>query len=63
MRMKLINKGHIVGWEDIVRGRKYTTSARCFSKTGVMLKISGQEFINEIRKDRDKIESVIDESG
>ena len=49
IKLKECGKGQILGWEDLVRGRKHTTSVRCFSKTGSLVKISAQDYINQMK--------------
>lgn len=40
MKIRECAKGQLLGWEDIVRGRNYSTSARCFTKKGTLIKLS-----------------------
>lgn len=63
MRMMLAGKGHLIGWEDIVRGRKYSTTVRCFSKTGIVLRLSAQDFIQELKQDINAVKLILDVSS
>ena len=47
--------GHVLGWEDIVEGRHYTTSVKCLSHNGRILKIAGQDLIKEFEKDEQAV--------
>ena len=55
--------GHVLGWEDIVEGRTYTTSAKCLTHTGILIKISALEFMKEIIKDKSLMNTIIDMSA
>ena len=43
--------GHLIGFYDIMNGRKSTTSVRCQSNSGSLLVIDGTNFLNCISKD------------
>lgn len=43
--------GHIFGWEDIYHQRNYTTNLKCYSKSGILLKIKANDFLDFIMKD------------
>jgi len=49
----IAGRGHLMGWEDIVKCRFHTTSVRCLSKTGTLLAIKATDFLNSIKKDED----------
>lgn len=54
--------GHVLGWEDIVEGRAYTTSVKCLTPTGKLMKIDATHFIDEIQKDQNLMKSIINMS-
>ena len=45
-----MGKGHIFGMEDIIGGRDSTTSVRCYSNSGTVLKIDAELFLREVNK-------------
>ena len=49
----IAGRGHLMGWEDIVKCRFHTTSVRCLSKTGTLMTIKATDFLNSIKKDED----------
>lgn len=51
LRIKLAGRGQLIGWEDIIKGRNYSTSFKCYSNTGIVLRLSADAFINEVKKD------------
>lgn len=53
----------MIGWEDIVKGRNYTTTVKCYSKTGRVLKLRAKDFINEVKKDRETVKMILNISG
>ena len=54
--------GHVLGWEDIVEGRAYTTSVKCLTPTGILIKIGAHEFMEEMKKDKSLMSTIIDMS-
>lgn len=53
-------KGHILGWDDIVKGRNYTFSVRCISISGTLIKISAADFLKRIKKDEQMEQTIAD---
>lgn len=47
----IASKGQILGLEDILNGRRLTTSVKCITKKGSILKIKKEEFLRIIQKD------------
>lgn len=47
----IASKGEIFGLEDIFCGRKLTTSVKCITKVGYVLKIKKEDFLRIIQKD------------
>ena len=41
----------MLGYEDVINFRDYTTSVKCISKTGVLYKLKKDIFINMMMKD------------
>lgn len=52
--------GHIFGWEDIYHDRYYTTSLRCYSKSGILLKIKAEDFLDFIKKEKTIYKKFVD---
>jgi len=52
--------GHIFGCEDIYHDRYYTTSLRCYSKSGILLKIKSEDFLEFIKKDETIYQKFVD---
>ena len=42
-----------------MKGRKYTTSLRCFTKFGTLIKIRGQDYVNQIKMDLDAMQIAV----
>ena len=45
-----MNQGQIIGFNDVLFNRVYTTSVRCCSSEGVVLMIKADEFIEKMQK-------------
>ena len=47
----LVSRGHLVGQEDVMSNRPYTTSVKCVSGRGVVYCIKAEEFNIRLCKD------------
>lgn len=56
--IKIAGKGELLGWEDILEGRRRTSSARCVSMTGTIFKIDAKIFMECIFKDDEMKEQM-----
>lgn len=45
-------RGQLIGWEDVVQGRKNTTNFRCLSSTGSLLTFDAKVFLRIISRDQ-----------
>jgi len=48
----IASRGQMLGQDDIINDRNYTTSARCMSGTGTLFIMQSQDFIKFIKRDR-----------
>jgi hypothetical protein len=51
VRVALATEGQMLGYEDVINFRNYTTSVKCISKTGVLYKLNREVFNNMMMKD------------
>ena len=51
LKMAVISKGQMVGFNDVIDNRAYTTSLKCISSEGIVLAIKVEEFIHKMQKD------------
>ena len=51
IRISIANRQHVFGWEDIINERMYTTSIRCLSCKGTLLRLSTQDFLKSALRD------------
>jgi CRP-like cAMP-binding protein len=49
IRMAVISKGQMIGFNDVIDNRAYATSLKCISSQGVVLAIKAEEFINKMQ--------------
>mgnify|MGYP006122256283 CR=1 FL=1 len=49
IRMAVISKGQMIGFNDVIDNRAYATSLKCISSQGVVLAIKSEEFINKMQ--------------
>lgn len=49
--IKKVSRGELLGWEDMMQQRAYTSSVRCISMKGQLFKIDGNLFQQGILKD------------
>ena len=49
--MKLVSKGEILGFDDIVQKRPYTVSVRCISQNGTVFKIPKKTILEAMKSD------------
>lgn len=54
----IASRGQILGFEDILQGRRFTTSVRCITKTGSILRIRKEDFIKIIAKDQKSLKHL-----
>ena len=47
----IASQKHLLGWEDVIKERFYTTSTRCLSCKGTLLKIEASDFIRNTLRD------------
>lgn len=55
----IAGNGHVLGWEDVVEGRYYTTSVTCISQSSMVFKIKGEDLIKEFEKDERLVDTVL----
>lgn len=46
----LAGSGQLLGWEDLMAGRKYTSSVRCVTPTGTLIKVDAQDLVRRLGK-------------
>ena len=45
----MASKGYLLGHEDMINDRKYTTSVRCISYEGTVYALKSEEFLERMR--------------
>ena len=58
LSISIVSKGQILGLEDTLNGRRYTTSVKCITKGGSIFKIGKEEFFKIIQKDTKSIKYI-----
>jgi len=53
MRICLVGTGNLLGFEDVYQDRYYTTSIRCYSDKGILLKFESNAFLTVMKKDKE----------
>ena len=51
--IKIVGKGELLGWEDILERRNYTSSIRCTSINGTVFKIDAKKFKEGTFRDKE----------
>lgn len=51
--IKKVGRGELLGWEDILKGRNYTSNIRCVSLTASVFKMDAKTFLDGAFKDLD----------
>ena len=53
VKIKNVNKGHLIGLEDIVNQRPTTVNFKCVSNHGTLLTVTKKDFLHIVRRDQD----------
>ena len=56
LRIKQVERDHVLGWEDIMKQRKYSLSLRCTTLEGGLIKVSAKDFRSIFKMDADPIQ-------
>ncbi len=59
IRMTILCSGQIIGDDDVISGRPYTTTVRCTSTTAILYCIKADEFIHKMSKDEKSWSAIL----
>eukprot|EP00356_Strombidium_inclinatum_P004599 CAMPEP_0170489706 /NCGR_PEP_ID=MMETSP0208-20121228/8007_1 /TAXON_ID=197538 /ORGANISM="Strombidium inclinatum, Strain S3" /LENGTH=57 /DNA_ID=CAMNT_0010764741 /DNA_START=2197 /DNA_END=2370 /DNA_ORIENTATION=+ len=57
--MATVGKGYMLGQEDVINDRNYTTSIRCLSNSSLLYSIEKEDFIDKMQKKEQIWEKVV----
>jgi len=60
--MATVTSGYMLGHEDVIKNRNYTTSVVCLSKSSKLYSIEKDEFIVRMKRNANTWEEIIESS-
>lgn len=59
MKIMVLKKGSVFGFEDIINQRNYTFEVNCISDQGCLYEISAPEFFNKFSSDENSWNQIL----